>query len=58
MTDLYQGRYHGRDTNTQSVPDNRTPYWQGRADQRRIDWPVGIACLIVAVIYIVFVEAK
>ena len=38
------------------APNNLEPYLQGRADQRRIDWPVGIACLIVAVLYIVFVE--
>ena len=37
-----------------NTPDNRTPYLQGRSDQRWVDWPVGIACLIALAIYIVW----
>lgn len=36
--------------------DNTTQYLQGRADQRRSDRIVALACLIAVVLYIVFVE--
>ena len=38
------------------APDNATPYQQGRSDQRWLDWPVAIACLIALAIYLVFTE--
>jgi len=37
--------------------DNRTPYPQGRSDQRRKDWPV-LAALLALWFYVVFVERK
>lgn len=39
-----------------AVRDNRTPYMQGRADQRRGDIAVALVCAVVAVLFILFVE--
>ena len=33
------------------APNNLEHYEQGRSDQRWIDWPVGIACLIAILIF-------
>ena len=40
----------------EQAPNNLHWYEQGRADQRRVDWVVGIACLIAAAIFVVFGE--
>ncbi len=45
---------HMCDMNPRSVPDNATPYEQGRSDQRRVGWPVIAAILIAVVIFIVW----
>jgi hypothetical protein len=42
------------DMKDRRAPDNRTPYLQGRADQRRVDRIVAIACLIALAIYLVW----
>lgn len=40
----------------EQAPRNREWYQQGRADQRRVDWVVGIACLIAVAIFVVWGE--
>lgn len=40
----------------EQAPNNLTPYNQGRADHRRRDWVVGIACLFAVAIFVVWGE--
>lgn len=58
MTKLYDGHYQMPNGEYRYLDsrDNLDWYNQGRADQRRRDWVVGIACLIAVAIFVVWGE--